>query len=119
MVKSVVVPWMVASQEEGAELSRILNGIGFLDGEGWADKKSAGAPFLAPLGAIEVIHGTPPAPADVIVEVQNLHGTFARLRELGTDVICEPYDSHWGSRVCVAQVGTKRVAFFQFNEQRT
>jgi hypothetical protein len=114
MVKSVVVPWMVASEQEGAELSRIFSALGFKDGDGWCDSNSAGAPHLAPLGAIEVIHGTPPAPADLIVEVHDLAGAVASLKRLGAEIACEPYDSHWGSRVCVAQIGTKRVAFFQF-----
>jgi hypothetical protein len=116
MVKSVVVPWMVASQQEGAELSRIFTALGFSDGDGWSDSRSAGAPYLAPLGAIEVIHGTPPAPADLIVEVHELDKTFANLRTLGTEIACEPYDSHWGSRVCIAQIGTKKVAFFEFKQ---
>jgi hypothetical protein len=114
MVKSVVVPWMVTSPNEAAELNRILNGLGFRNGEGWADASSAGAPHLAPLGAIEIIHGTPPAPADLIVEVQDLARTFTSLKSLGAEIACEPYDSHWGSRVCIASIGMKRVAFFQF-----
>ena len=114
MVKSVVVPWMVASQQEGAELSRVFSALGFKDGESWSDATSEGAPHLAPLGAIEVIHGTPPAPADLIVEVHDLGTAVTRLRDLGTQIVCEPYDSHWKSRVCVAQVGGKRVAFFEF-----
>ena len=117
MVKSVVVPWMVASQEERAELSRIFSGLGFKDGDGWADRKSAGAPFLAPLGAIEVIHGTPPAPADLIIEVQNIEITVARLKELAAQLTCEPYDSQWDSRICVARIGNKQVAFFEFKKR--
>jgi hypothetical protein len=114
MVKSVVVPWMVSSQEEGAELSRIFSALGFSNGDGWSDAKGAGAPYLAPLGAIELIHGTPPAPADVIVEVQSLESVVARLRETSVEILCDPYDSHWGSRICVARIGAKRVAFFEF-----
>jgi len=79
VIKSLVVPWIVASPEEGAALSRIFNGLGFMDGEGWTDRRSAGAPYLAPLGAIEIIHGTPRAAADLIVEVEDLQITHARL----------------------------------------
>ena len=114
MVKSVVVPWIVESRREGAELSRIFSSLGFKDGEGWSDAASEGVPHLAPLGAIEVIHGTPPAPADLIVEVHDLATAVTRLRDLGTQIVCEPYDSHWQSRVCVSQVGGRRVAFFEF-----
>ena len=110
----MVVPWIVASPEEGAALSRIFNGLGFKDGEGWTDRRSAGAPYLAPLGAIEIIHGTPPAAADLIVGVEDLQITHARLRELGVEINNDPYDSHWGSRICVAQVGAMRIAFFEF-----
>lgn len=113
-MKSVVVPWMVESRRAAAELSRIFSTLGFQDGESWSDAASEGVPHLAPLGAIEVIHGTPPAPAELIVEVNDLTAAVTRLRDLGTQIVCEPYDSHWQSRVCVAQVGGRRVAFFEF-----
>ena len=114
MVKSVVVPWMVSSQAEGAKLSRIFSALGFSNGDGWSDANSAGAPYLAPMGAIELIHGTPPAPADVIVEVQNLERTVSRLRELAVNGVCDPHHSHWGSRISLVKIGSKRVAFFEF-----
>ena len=114
MIKSVVVPWIVASPEEGAAISRIFHGLGFSEGVGWSDRRSAGEPYIAPLGAIEVIHGMPPAPADLIVEVQDLRITYERLRELGAEIVRQPYESHWGSQICVVQVCAKRIAFFEF-----
>ena len=114
MIKSVVVPWIVTSVQEGADLSRILSALGFADGEGWCDALSEGRAHLANLGAIEVIHGAPPAAAELMVQVQDVQEIFSRLTAMGAAIECPPYQSHWGSRVCVAALGDKRVAFFEF-----
>jgi hypothetical protein len=119
MIKSVVVPWMVASNAELRQLQSLLRDLGFKDGEGWNDRRSSGTPHLAPLGAIEVIHGTPPATADLIIEVEDVEALHQRLMTIGVEIACGPYDSHWNSRVCVAAIGVKRVAFFNFLPEQT
>jgi hypothetical protein len=118
MIKSVVVPWMVGSDAEVTRLHSVFRELGFQDGEGWNDGRSTGAPHLAPLGAIEVIHGTPPAIADLIIEVEDVDHIHDRLQGIGIEIACGPYESHWNSRVCVATIGSKRVAFFTFLDKQ-
>ena len=49
-----------------------------------------------------------------MVQVQDVQEIFSRLTAMGAAIECPPYQSHWGSRVCVAALGDKRVTFFEF-----
>jgi hypothetical protein len=112
VIRSVVVPRLVARKEELDRIHAVLRELGFQDGEGWDDERSRGVPLLAPLGALEFYHGQPPAPADVIVEVADVQHALEVVRRHEMKVLCEVFRTHWNSDMFVAGVGGCHIAFF-------
>ncbi len=117
MIRSVVVPLMLQDSQHFSLLQTLFSRLGFADGDSWSDDRSRGAPFLAPIGAIEVIHGDAPAQCDLLMEVKHLDTVLAIVEELGILLQTAPYDTHWNSRLAVAKLPTGlRVGFFEFKD---
>ena len=114
MVKSVVVPRIVAQEEELDRLKALFAELGFSSGESWKDQKSRGLPMLAPLGALEFYHGQPPAPADVIVEVEDVERAVNTVQRHGMRIVAETQRTHWGADLFVALIGGCHIAFFRW-----
>ena len=112
MVKSVVVPRIVAREEELDRLEALFAELGFSPGESWSDQRSRGLPMLAPLGALEFYHGQPPAPADVIVEVEDVARAIETVQRHGMRIVAETQRTHWGADLFVALIGGCHIAFF-------
>lgn len=120
MIKSVVVPWTMEDRVRFDAICASLASLGFETGEGWDDHRSTGLPFVAPIGAIEIVHGTAPAEADLIVEVEDLGFVVARAEAAQLCIERPPYRSHWNSEVCVIRLpGEARIAFFRFLKDET
>lgn len=117
MVKSIVVPRLVAREEELDRLKALFAELGFSSGESWCDQRSRGLPMLAPTGALEFYHGQPPAPADVIVEVEDVVSAMDTVRRHGMRVVAETQRTHWGADLFVALIGGCHVAFFKWAEK--
>lgn len=118
MIKSVVLPKLVPQQQELEHIRAFLTDMGFKLGEGWDDERSRGVPMLAPLGALEFYHGQPPAPADVIVEVADVHRALKMAERHGIRVLAEIRRTHWGSDLFVADVSGCHIAFFSWAEAK-
>jgi hypothetical protein len=115
MIKSVVVPWTMDDRARFEAICASLVSLGFETGEGWDDHRSTGRPFVAPIGAIEIVHGTAPANAELIVEVEDLSSVVARAEAAQLPIERQPYISHWSSEVCIVRLpGDTRIAFFRF-----
>jgi 4-hydroxyphenylpyruvate dioxygenase-like putative hemolysin len=95
VVKSVVVPRIVAREDELDRLKALFAELGFSSGESWSDKKSSGLPMLAPMGALEFYHGQPPAAADVIVEVEDIARAIETVQRHGMRIVAETQRTHW------------------------
>jgi len=119
VIKSVVVPRIVAREAELDQLQSLFKELGFSPGESWNDDRSRGLPMLAPMGALEFYHGQPPAPADVIVEVADVIQTIEIVQRHGMRIVAEPARTHWGADLFVALIGGCHIAFFCWaNEAR-
>ena len=116
MIKSVVVPRLVAREDELDRLQSVLTELGFKTGETWDDDRSRGLPLLAPLGALEFYHGQPPAPAEIIVEVDDVQQALQTLRSHGMKILAEVSRTHWGADMFVARIGGCCIAFFSWAE---
>jgi hypothetical protein len=66
------------------------------------------------MGVLEFYHGQPPAPADVIVEVEYLERALAIITRHGMKVLCPVSRTHWGADLFVAAVGHCHIAFFRW-----
>jgi hypothetical protein len=117
VVKSVVVPRIVAREEELDRLQSLFAELGFSSGDSWNDKRSRGLPMLAPMGALEFYHGQPPAPADVIVEVEDIARAMETVQRHGMRIVAETGRTHWGADLFVALIGGCHIAFFQWAEK--
>jgi hypothetical protein len=117
MIKSVVVPRLVAREHDLDRLHAVLSELGFQTGDTWDDDRSRGLPLLAPLGALEFYHGQPPAPAEVIVEVDDVQQALQTLRRHDMKILAEVSRTHWGADMLVTQIGGCCIAFFSWAEQ--
>ena len=105
------------SPEKFEQLSRLLRALGFEDGPGWSDEHSRGAPFLAPIGSLELVDGSAPAEPDILIEVSDLDTAHQLAKKHAGDAVGEIEDTHWKSRVFPVQFDGKfRVGFWAFND---
>ncbi|MHB8303957.1 MAG: 6,7-dimethyl-8-ribityllumazine synthase [Acidobacteriaceae bacterium] len=113
MIKGITLVRAARDADQMQLLASFFATLGFESGKGWKDGKGNGAPFLAPLGNLEFVTGRPPAETpDILIEVtslESLHGV-AKIwaekilgAETGTAAIRPIVDTHWGSRMFVAE----------------
>ncbi len=100
--------------------------LGFEPGKGWQDELSRSAPFLAPLGNLEIVDGTLPATAEILVEVTSLNS----VHELAKSWLAETWgeteaprritditETHWKSRLfTVEPVPGVPFAFWEWED---
>jgi len=111
------VPRLVTREEELDRIHALFEELGFSAGDGWNDQRSRGIPMQAPLGVLEFYKGQPPAPADVIVEVEDISATLHIVQRHGMRVVAEPSRTHWGAYLFVATIGGCHIAFFRWVEE--
>jgi len=106
-----------ASPEKFEQLSTLLRSLGFEDGTGWSGEHSKGAPFLAPLGTLELVNGRKPPVPEVLIEVRDLDTAHQLARKQFHDDVGEIEDTAWKSRIFSLQLdGTSRIGFWAFND---
>lgn len=118
MIRSVVVPRMVASGEELNRVKALMKELGFREGEGWSDQWGRGVPMLTGLGVLEFYHGQPPAAAEVIVEVDDVPRTLELVKKHRMKVLADVSRTRWGADLFVAEIGGCHVAFFAWAEAK-
>src|SRR5580698_9812105 len=72
MIKGITAVRQASTPAVFDKLASFFSALGFERGKDWDDEQSRGRSFLAPLGNLELIDGTPPSNADVFVEVTAL-----------------------------------------------
>ena len=116
---------MAKSAEEYERWSGFLAALGFEPGRGWEDGDGKGAPFLAPLGNLEIVQGRVPTAAAVLVEVKQLDAVWSAARrwaesrgENAASIgLTEIAETHWKSRAFdVEPVAGERVMFWEWSD---
>lgn len=120
MIKGITSVVPVASEDAYAKLGSLFRSLGFEEGKGWSvdDDRGAdggkGAPFLAPLGNLELVVGREPAVATLLVEVTQLDAVYAVVRawmagnfrtEEAVVRLSAVAPTHWNSRLFTADLG--------------
>jgi hypothetical protein len=118
MIRSVVRPHYVASEQEFERLKAVLAELGFDHGEGWNDDLGKGAPFVTGLGAIELFQGKAPVAADLLVEVEDVGKALEIVQRHSLECSEELQQTHWNSTYFIVNLGGLRAAFFQFNDAK-
>ena len=76
MIKGITLLRRAASPEAYEQLSSFFSALGFEPGRGWQLDGSRGAPFLAPIGNLEVVEGPMPAPAEILIQVAAIDSIY-------------------------------------------
>ena len=103
--------------ERFEKLSGLLRALGFEDGAGWSDEYSRGAPFLSPVGSLELVDGRAPATPEILIEVFDLDTAHQIAKKHLADAAEDIEETHWKSRVFAVQLDKNlRVGFWAFND---
>lgn len=76
MIKGITLVRRADSAEVYEQLSSFFAALGFEPGRAWQIDGSRGAPFLAPIGNLEIVDGPNPAPAEILIEVVGLDSIY-------------------------------------------
>jgi 6,7-dimethyl-8-ribityllumazine synthase len=110
MIKGITLVAAIASPDTFDRLNSLFASLGFEPGKGWTDPQSSGrgAPFLAPLGNLELVTGRPPAVPPILIEVTQLDAIHTavhtwmlsshRSEEIPA-LLSNPEPTHWNSRL--------------------
>ena len=113
------------SAEEFERWSGFLAALGFEPGRGWDDGDGRGAPFVAPLGNLEIVQGRVPATATILVEVRQLDAVWqtalrwaeSRGESAAAIGLTEIAETHWKSRAFdVEPVEGERLTFWEWSD---
>ena len=107
MIKGISFLRSAGSAAVSDRLASFFAALGFASGPGWNEEGSRGVSFLAPFGNLEIVDGTFPSTADVLVEVTALDAVHQAaalwLNEQGGDAaagrLSAIEQTHWKSRI--------------------
>jgi len=122
MIKGITLLRPAASPEAYDQLSSFFTALGFEPGRGWQLDGSRGAPFLAPIGNLEIVEGPLPATPEVLIEVTNLDAIYevAKGWLAANDAefdLAEIADTVWKSRAFnVEPVPGHTFAFWEWSD---
>lgn len=119
MIKGITTIRKIAGAKEFAALRELFSALGFEHGKGWKDSISEGAAFLAPIGNLELVHGTATHHTDLWVEVTDLDSIQDILGKKKIKVAPYVFETDWDSRALVAEpVKGLKIAFWQMNRPK-
>jgi len=123
MIKGITSIAPIASEDVYAKLGSLFRSLGFEEGKGWAVDGGQGAPFLAPLGNLELVLGRAPAVPNILVETTQLEAVYATVRawmaanfrtEEAVVRLTAPVETHWNSRLFTADLAPGlKIGFWQ------
>jgi 6,7-dimethyl-8-ribityllumazine synthase len=123
MIKGITSIAPVASEDAYAKLGSLFRSLGFEEGKGWDVDGGRGAPFLAPLGNLELVVGRAPATPNILIETTELDAVYAVVRawmaanfrtEEAVVRLTTPAPTHWNSRLFTADLAPGlKVGFWQ------
>ena len=113
MIKGITSIAPIASEDAYAKLGSLFRSLGFEEGKGWEVDGGRGAPFLAPIGNLELVFGRPPAVPNILIEATQLDAVYAVVRawmaanfrtEEAVVRLTSPAETHWNSRLFTADL---------------
>jgi 6,7-dimethyl-8-ribityllumazine synthase len=123
MIKGITSITPVASEDAFAKLGSLFRSLGFEEGKGWDVEGSKGAPFLAPMGNLELVLGRAPATPNILVETMELDAVYAAVRswmaanfrtEEAVVRLTAPAATHWNSLLFTADLAPGlKIGFWQ------
>ena len=123
MIKGITSIAPVASEDAYAKLGSLFRSLGLEEGKGWDVDGAKGAPFLAPLGNLELVLGRAPATPNLLVETTELDAVYAVVRawmaanfrtEEAVVRLTAPAETHWNSRLFTADLAPGlKIGFWQ------
>lgn len=126
MIKGITIVRPAGTAADFDELASFFSGLGFEPGRGWNGEQNRGVSFLAPVGNLEITHGTGSIHPEVWVEVTGLDSieVLARswvLQKWGSEEAAKKLtpakDTFWKSRVfTVEPVPGFSLAFWEWND---
>ncbi len=125
MIKGVTVLRATKSAAEFEQLAGFFMALGFEPGRGWSESDSKGAPFLAPLGNLEIVHGALPSTAAVLIEVKQLDAVRQSVLQWAAGAglnaaaiaLTEIEETHWKSRIFhVEPLAGERYSFWEWSD---
>ncbi|HEX4021034.1 MAG TPA: 6,7-dimethyl-8-ribityllumazine synthase [Acidobacteriaceae bacterium] len=112
MIKGITLVRSTSAAGDFDKLSSFFSALGFEPGKAWTNGSSRGAPFLAPLGNLELVDGELPGTPEILVEVTGLeavHAVAQRWMEENyakaeaAKRISAVQPTHWKSRLFMAE----------------
>jgi 6,7-dimethyl-8-ribityllumazine synthase len=123
MIKGITIVRSAASPEAYERLSSFFSVLGFEPGRGWQLEGSRGAPFLAPIGNLEVVEGLMPAAAEILIQVAGIDSIYAIAKgwlaanAAAQSSATEITETSWKSRMFTAEpVAGHNFAFWEWTE---
>jgi 6,7-dimethyl-8-ribityllumazine synthase len=122
MIKGITLVRRAASPEAYEQLSSFFAALGFEPGRGWQLDGSRGAPFLAPIGNLEVVEGQTPASDEILVQVAGLDSIHEIAKAWIADhapqsAVTEITETSWRSRLfSIEPVDGHNFAFWEWTE---
>ena len=119
MIKGLTLVQRVGAAEEFARLARLFEALGFEPGKGWKEANSEGAPFLAPLGNLELVTGREPAVPPILIEVTQLDHVhtavkgWIELEAVAGAQLSNVQQTHWNSRIFTLGLTSVQLGFWQ------
>jgi 6,7-dimethyl-8-ribityllumazine synthase len=123
MIKGITSIAPIASEDAYAKLGSLFRSLGFEEGKGWSVDGGRGAPFLAPVGNLELVVGRAPAVPGILVETTELDAVYAVVRawmaanfrtEEAVVRLTAPAATHWSSRLFTADLAPGlKLGFWQ------
>jgi len=122
MIKGITCVRRAASPEVYDQLSSFFAALGFEPGRGWQIDDSRGAPFLAPIGNLEIVEGPLPAPTEILIQVVGLDSIYEITKGWmaaygAQSAALEIVETIWKSRLfTVEPVAGHSFAFWEWTE---
>jgi 6,7-dimethyl-8-ribityllumazine synthase len=112
MIKGITFVRPAGSAESYEALASFFSALGFEPGKGWDDDAGRGAPFLAPVGNLEIVDGAASAAAGTWIEVTGLDDVrrvaerWLAERTCGSGHVAEIAETNWKARSFTAEPAT-------------
>jgi 6,7-dimethyl-8-ribityllumazine synthase len=81
MIKGITFVHAASAPAVYDTLHRFLSAVGLEQGHAWATDTSRGAPFLAPVGSLELLDGMAHLPAEVLIEVTAIDDVYVAAKQ--------------------------------------
>jgi 6,7-dimethyl-8-ribityllumazine synthase len=81
MIKGITFVHAASTPSVYDTLHRFCSAVGFEPGRSWETDTSRGAPFLAPVGSLELLDGMSHLPAEILIEVTAIDDVYRAAKE--------------------------------------